>query len=84
MYYIQHNIQVDWIYVFRDHMLKAKRLTDLSFCWLYSLPVLMKLNAMLVIFMHLFCLMNPKGEKNWKIGKWIIDHIKLSIKNWNQ
>jgi len=28
--------------------------------------------------------MNPKGEKNWKIGKWIIDHIKLSIKNWNQ
>jgi len=24
--------------------------------------------------------MNPKGEKNWKIGKWIIDHIKLSIK----
>jgi len=28
MYYIQHNIQVDWIYVFRDHMLKAKRLTD--------------------------------------------------------
>jgi len=35
---------------------------------------------MLVIFMHLFCLMNPRGEKNWKIGKWIIDHIKLSIK----
>ena len=32
---------------------------------------------MLVIFMHLLCLMNPKGEK---IGKWIIDHIKLSIK----
>jgi len=28
MYYILHNIQVDWIYVFRDHMLKAKRLTD--------------------------------------------------------
>jgi len=28
MYCIQHNIQVDWIYVFRDHMLKAKRLTD--------------------------------------------------------
>jgi len=27
MYYIQHNIQVDQIYVFRDHMLKAKRLT---------------------------------------------------------
>ena len=28
MYCIQHNIQVDWIYVFCDHMLKAKRLTD--------------------------------------------------------
>jgi len=28
MYCIQHNIQVDWIYVFRDHMLKAKRLMD--------------------------------------------------------
>jgi len=28
MYYIQHNIQVDWIYVFRDHMLKAKRLMN--------------------------------------------------------
>jgi len=28
MYCIQHNIQVDWIYVFRDHMLKAKRLKD--------------------------------------------------------
>ena len=28
MYCIQHNIQVDWIYLFRDHMLKAKRLTD--------------------------------------------------------
>jgi len=28
MYCIQHNIQVDWIYVFHDHMLKAKRLTD--------------------------------------------------------
>jgi len=26
MYYIQHNIELDWIYVFRDHMLKAKRL----------------------------------------------------------
>jgi len=29
MYCIQHNVQVDWIYVIRDHMLKAKRLTDL-------------------------------------------------------
>jgi len=28
MYCIQNNIQVDWIYMFRDHMLKAKRLTD--------------------------------------------------------
>jgi len=28
MYCIQHNIQVDWIYVIRDHMLKAKRLKD--------------------------------------------------------
>jgi len=28
MYCIQHNIQVDWIYVFHDHMLKAKRFTD--------------------------------------------------------
>jgi len=28
MYCIQNNIQVDWIYVFHDHMLKAKRLTD--------------------------------------------------------
>ena len=57
-----------------------------SFCWMYILPVLIKWYAMLVIFMHLLCLMNPKGEKNWKIGKWIIDHIKLSIsiKNWNQ
>jgi len=35
---------------------------------------------MLVLFMNLFCLMNPKGEKNWKIEKWIIDHIELSIK----
>jgi len=25
---------------------------------------------MLVIFMHLFCLMNPKGEKNWKMDNW--------------
>jgi len=32
---------------------------------------------MFVIFMHLFCLMNLKGEK---IEKWIIDQIKLSIK----
>ena len=55
-----------------------------SFCWLYFLPILIKWYAMLVIFMHLFCLMNPKREKNWTIGKWIIDHIKLSIKNWNQ
>ena len=30
MYCIEHNIQVDWIYVFRDHMLKAKRLTILG------------------------------------------------------
>ena len=28
MYYIQHNIQVDWIFVFHDHMLMAKRLTN--------------------------------------------------------
>jgi len=28
MYNIQHNIQVDWIYVFRDHILNAKRLMD--------------------------------------------------------
>jgi len=28
MYYIQHNIQVDLIYVFCDHMLKTKRLMD--------------------------------------------------------
>jgi len=28
MYCIQQNIQVDWIYVFWDYMLKAKRLTD--------------------------------------------------------
>jgi len=28
MYCIQHNIQVDWIYMFRDHKLKAKRLTN--------------------------------------------------------
>jgi len=28
MYCIQHNVQVDWIFVFRDHMLKAKRLMD--------------------------------------------------------
>jgi len=28
MYCIQNSIQVDWIYVIRDHMLKAKRLTD--------------------------------------------------------
>jgi len=28
MHCIQHNIQVDWIYVFRDHMFKAKWLTD--------------------------------------------------------
>jgi len=45
-----------------------------SFCWLYSLPVLMKLNAMLVIFMHLFCLMNPKGEKIGKLENWKMDN----------
>ena len=28
MYCIQNSIEVDWIYVIRDHMLKAKRLTD--------------------------------------------------------
>ena len=28
MYCIQHNVRVDWIFVLRDHMLKAKRLTD--------------------------------------------------------
>jgi len=28
MYYSKHNVQVDWIFVLRDHMLKAKRLTD--------------------------------------------------------
>jgi len=28
IYYIQHNMQVDWIYVFHDHMLKDKRLMD--------------------------------------------------------
>lgn len=28
MYCIQHNIQVDWIFVMRDHMLKAIRLSD--------------------------------------------------------
>ena len=28
MYCIQYNIQVDWIYVFHDHTLKAKRLTN--------------------------------------------------------
>ena len=28
MYCIQHNMQVDWIYVLRDHVLKAKRLTN--------------------------------------------------------
>jgi len=37
----------------------------------------MKGYAMLVLFMHLFCLMNPKGAK---FGKWIIDHNKLNIK----
>ena len=41
-----------------------------SFYWLYFLPILMKWYAMLVIFMHLFCLMNPKGEKNWKMDNW--------------
>ena len=28
MYCIQHNVQVDWIFVLREHILKAKRLTD--------------------------------------------------------
>ena len=28
MSYIQHNVQMDWMYVIRDHMLKAKRLTN--------------------------------------------------------
>jgi len=28
IYYIQYNIQMDWIYVLHDHMLKAKRLMD--------------------------------------------------------
>ena len=28
MYCIQNNVQVDWIFVLRDHMLKAKRLTN--------------------------------------------------------
>ena len=38
-----------------------------SFCLLYYVQILMKGYAMLVLFMHLFCLMNPKGEKNWKL-----------------
>ena len=31
MYCIQHNVQLDWIFVLCDHMLKAKRLTDFRF-----------------------------------------------------
>jgi len=30
----------------------------------------MKGYAVVVLFMHLFCLMNPKGEKNWKMDNW--------------
>jgi len=32
MYCIQHNVQVDRIFVLYDHMLKAKRLMDLRLC----------------------------------------------------
>jgi len=35
---------------------------------------------MLVIFMHLFCLMNPKGEKIGKLETTFNNHIELSIK----
>jgi len=28
MYCIQHNVQLDWIFVLHDHMLKAKRITN--------------------------------------------------------
>jgi len=30
----------------------------------------MKGYAILVLFMHLFCLRNPKGEENWKMENW--------------
>ena len=47
MYYIQHNIQVDWIYVFRDHMLKAKRLTILGcHMWFWCQSLLNTLELM--------------------------------------
>jgi len=44
MYCIQHNIQVDWIYMFRDHMLKTKRLTD------FRLPYLVLVSKFIEYF----------------------------------
>jgi len=31
MYYIQNKLQVEWTFVIRDHMMKAKRLADFRF-----------------------------------------------------
>jgi len=42
----------------------------------------MKGYAMLVLFMHRFYLMNPKGEKNWKIDQIkSIEALKLELKS---
>jgi len=33
MYYIQNKLQVDWTFVFRDHMMKGKRVIDFKFTY---------------------------------------------------
>ena len=44
MYCIQHNIQVDWIFVMRDHMLKAIRLSN------FRLPYVMLVSKFIEYF----------------------------------
>ena len=62
-------VNFSWLFLFSvDWLYKLYAFFSIfSFCWLYYVPVLKKQYAILVLFMHLFCLMNPKGEKNWKM-----------------
>jgi len=60
------SVNFSWLFLFSmaDCISFMLLFSVFSFCWLYYVPVVMKGYAMFVIFMHLFCLMNPKGEKN--------------------
>jgi len=42
-----------------------------SFCWLYHVPVLMKVYAMFVLLMHFFLLDESKGGEKLENGKFI-------------